>query len=225
MLFTTQENRYHSQGYAGNRLSPAAVTGAVGIHALVILAAVLMPPEIITKFKPPMFPTTNIPVEKPKSTPTKPLPRPEVDARSRTEAVPPKNDTQHIDPILPLGGTSDWPPLGSGGGDTLIDAGPVDLPHPPVFVAAGFDPRAIAAVQPPYPGAMVRQEMEGTVTVRVHITAQGTVDRVERINATTDAFWEATRKQALSRWRFRPATLDGIAIESERVMTVHFRLT
>ena len=47
---------------------------------------------------------------------------------------------------------------------------------------------------------------------------------VELIEATDPAFWEATRKQALKYWRFRPATRDGMPVTSDQIMTVRFRL-
>ena len=52
----------------------------------------------------------------------------------------------------------------------------------------------------------------------------GRVTAVERLSATSDAFWRATQRQALSRWRFRPATLDGRPVEGIKVMTVTFRI-
>jgi protein TonB len=35
-------------------------------------------------------------------------------------------------------------------------------------------------------------------------------------------FLAATRRQALAKWRFKPATLDGVAVESWKEMTVRF---
>jgi periplasmic protein TonB len=50
------------------------------------------------------------------------------------------------------------------------------------------------------------------------------VKAVERVTAASDGLFEATRRQALSRWRFRPATRDGAAVESWKAMTVRFEL-
>ncbi|WP_235524059.1 energy transducer TonB [Sphingomonas sp. Leaf33] len=47
---------------------------------------------------------------------------------------------------------------------------------------------------------------------------------VERVDAANDAFYDATRRQALNRWRFRPATRDGVPYETWRTMTVRFVL-
>lgn len=56
------------------------------------------------------------------------------------------------------------------------------------------------------------------------VGADGRVKAVERVSATSDAFFTATRRQALSQWRFRPATRDGAAIESWYRMSVTFVL-
>ena len=68
---------------------------------------------------------------------------------------------------------------------------------------------------------MIRAEMEGFATVRVLI---GTDGRVKQVEASDTAFLDATRKQALSKWRFLPATRDGEPVESWREMTVRFQL-
>lgn len=124
------------------------------------------------------------------------------------------------------------------------DTGPVvdTTYHPPVFTDPGpaVHPTEIAStyvppvrhearligndLQPPYPAAEQRAQREGVVRIRVTIGPDGRVTAVERLSATSDAFWLATQRQALSRWRFRPATLDGHPVEGSQVMTVQFRL-
>jgi periplasmic protein TonB len=47
---------------------------------------------------------------------------------------------------------------------------------------------------------------------------------VEPIRFDEDAFLAATRKQALSSWRFLPATQDGEPVESWKEMTVRFQM-
>lgn len=124
------------------------------------------------------------------------------------------------------------------------DTGPVvdTTYHPPVFTDPGpaVHTTEIASIyvppvrhearligndlQPPYPAAEQRAQREGVVRIRVTIGPDGRVTAVERLSATSDAFWLATQRQALSRWRFRPATLDGHPVEGSQVMTVQFRL-
>ena len=102
---------------------------------------------------------------------------------------------------------------------------PVERPIPnPVRVDAQFDPRFANALQPPYPVTEERAEREGDVRIRVTIGPDGRVTGTQKISATNDAFWRSTERQALSRWRFRPATVDGRPTESSKVLNVRFRL-
>jgi len=50
------------------------------------------------------------------------------------------------------------------------------------------------------------------------------VKAVEQVSATSNAFFEATRRQALAKWRFKPATRGGIPQESWKTMSVRFEL-
>lgn len=97
-------------------------------------------------------------------------------------------------------------------------------PAPPVRVEAQIDPRFASALQPQYPASEQRAQNSGTVRIRVTIGTDGRVRAVARVSATSDAFWAAAERQALTRWRFRPATLDGRPVESTKVMTIHFRI-
>ncbi|MEA3017840.1 MAG: periplasmic protein TonB [Sphingomonadales bacterium] len=79
-------------------------------------------------------------------------------------------------------------------------------------------------LQPPYPTSEQRAQREGTVVVQVVVGADGRVIRVEKVRATSDAFFEATARHARSRWRFRPATVDGRPVEATKTLTVRFQL-
>jgi len=118
----------------------------------------------------------------------------------------------------PRPATSD---LGTGGGTGVIP--PLERPRPePVRTEALFS-RGVEQ-QPPYPVSEIREGREGSVRVQVRIGTDGRVKAISRLSATSDAFWRATERHALARWRFRPATEDGRAVESSKTLTVHFRL-
>jgi protein TonB len=93
---------------------------------------------------------------------------------------------------------------------------------PPVRVEAQLDTRS--QLQPPYPASEQRLQREGRVVLRVTIGANGRVVSASRVSATSDAFYRVTESHALARWRFRPATLGGRPVESQKTMTVQFRL-
>ena len=129
-------------------------------------------------------------------------------------------------PLPPVGPQVGTQPSGGDTGPTVIadPAPPRDPPAPPVRRGAEIDPRFASALQPQYPASEQRAGRTGTVVIRVTIGADGRVRAAERVSATSDAFWAAAERQALSRWRFRPATVDGRPVESSRVMTIHFRI-
>lgn len=98
------------------------------------------------------------------------------------------------------------------------------LPPPPPLIGAKADPRFARDFQPVYPPSEIRLGREGRVSVRVRIGTDGRVKAVEEISATSAAFFEATRRHAMNKWRFQPATRGGVAQESWKVMSVNFVL-
>jgi protein TonB len=137
---------------------------------------------------------------------------PKTDNQVRTDE--PQIDTTNLFPPKPP------VPVGDSGGVAL------DPPKPPVpvFHAAENDPRYMKDFQPVYPSNEQRAGHEGTVALRVLIGTDGRVKDVQKVSATSDAFFEATRRQALSHWRFRPATRGGVPEESWKTMRVRFEM-
>ena len=89
---------------------------------------------------------------------------------------------------------------------------------------AQLDSRYAGDLQPPYPAPELRAQRGGIVRIRLTIAPNGRVTAVQRLAATSDAFWRATERQALGRWRFRPATIDGRPVQGVKEMTVRFRI-
>ena len=106
----------------------------------------------------------------------------------------------------------------------FADPEPAPLPHNPVLKGARPDPRYTAVLQPEYPPSMIRAEIEGAVSVRVLVGTDGRVKDVQVTNSADEAFSEATKRQALRKWRFLPATRDGEPYEAWRDMTVRFSM-
>ena len=213
-------------GYQGSRGSSFGIGGAIAVHALAVGVWLMIPQEMIdTVFTPPPLITTNVPLRDP--------PPPEQTEPTTTKRIPTRPTEQRpttVDPIVPSSG-GDSVLTGSTGSGEGIDPGPTiilppaDPPREPVTVDAAIDPRALSAFQPDYPGAMIRQGMEGSVTVQVTINAQGRVTDIARIAASDESFWRATERHALRKWRFRPATRDGVAVATTKILTVRFTLT
>ena len=212
-------------------ISPMRLTLVVGVHAAAIAALALSkfegvpdipytPIELIdVKEKQPPEPVPPEPVEKQQPTPIPP--------RTQIDVVPPVVPTVTQRPAVTYDPTITPPPI------DLRPPPPINLPRadplpPPPPVRK--DPVRVEAtmrssnLQPPYPASEEAKGMEGRVTVRVTIGADGRVKAIEKMSATTDGFWRATERHALRAWRFTPAKVDGQPVESTKVLTVHFRL-
>ncbi len=202
-------------GYKGGGKSPAAIGATIAIHVAVAALVILIPAKIIVLEPDGGLITENIPL--PPEPPVEPQIRPETKTKVTVPDHPEVAGTTTTGPTFVNNPGPEILPAGNGGTT-------VDPPSVPVFVDASIDPRNKAGFQPDYPGSMIRQQIEGFVTLRVFISDEGRVTAAELIKATDSAFWDATRKQAMKYWRFRPATRDGVPVASERVMTVRFRL-
>lgn len=224
MRFVSVNGDMEQARYGAGRKSPLGLGGTIAVHALVVGAFLLIPKEVIDIVRqPPPIETYAVPEDPPppEVTPDKP-----VDTKLPTQPRPDQPTGPKPEVALPGD-----PPIGGTAGPT--DTGPITPPYipppppipEPVLTEPQIDPRALPAFQPDYPGAMIRQQMEGKVTVRVSISAEGRVTGIEKVSATDERFWIATERHALRKWRFRPATRDGVPVPSTKVLTVRFTLT
>ena len=210
--------------------SAASLAVVIALHGAALTALALSKMDMPIKQFIPRLTVENVPLDPPP--PPEMPPEPKAETQPRTQKV----ELRAVPPIVDLPSQSDVhgktdplpvPDINARPGPTveLPDAGPSIQPIPnPVRVAASIDPRYADALQPPYPASEQRMSNEGKVSVRVTIGTDGKVKAVSRISATSDAFYKATERQALSRWRFKPATVDGKPVESEKVMTVTFQM-
>lgn len=203
-------------------IDPNGLVAALAINGGVVAALLFAAPDVIRKVAKPFETITIIdPIvpEAVEDVPPKAQPRNASDRKPVEPVVVTdrSNETEQTviaDPGPVEPSTGEWP------GATI------DPPRPrePVLTGSRIDPRYAGALQPDYPPAMQRRGIEGVAVVRVLIGIDGRVKAVELVRADDPEFFTATRRQALSRWRFVPASRDGIAIESWREMTVRFEI-
>jgi protein TonB len=210
-----------------NRRSPVSLAAVIGLHGAAIAVLALYGTTQFIAEKGTQTKTFDVPIEQPPPPlppppppqPDQPLPQP----RDRITTTPPVGPTTG-----PIAGPETppepyRPPVADPGPTQLAGA---TVPRIPVPVRRGaeVDPRFRDALQPPYPPNMERLEREGQVRVRITIGTDGRVTSIEQLSSADEAFWRVTQRQALSRWRFRPATVDGRPVVSTMVYTVNFRL-
>lgn len=220
---------YAEHRYAPRQSRSASLGAALLINGALIAGLIYAAPNVISKGReaginvvPIWEPAVPPPVEPPRprpraDSPTAAEPRPNApDPLIKTDAPNSTDTTTEITPGLP--------PLAP-----PAEVGPTAAADPPLaalpLVGAAPDPRFAGDFQPAYPAAELRAQRDGSVAVRVLIGVDGRVKAVEPVRATSDAFFQATRRQALAKWRFRPATRGGVPQESWRTMTVRFEIT
>jgi len=199
------------------RGSPAGLAIVVAMHAGVLGALILIKgPQIVRAANPPLV-ITPIPIQ-PDPPPVR-QPRVEPQHQSQVTAVRPLIPIERDPPITFVRPDPQPFPDPTPVRAERIEMARAEIPHvrrPAELIGSNL--------QPPYPPAQERAQRAGSVQVRVTIGTDGRVTGVQRISATNDDFWEATERQALRRWRFRPALLDGRPVEATKVMTVTFRI-
>jgi protein TonB len=215
--------------YADTRYMPrsprsVSLGAALAINGLLIAGLASFVPNIIATAPPDPIKifTPQDPVPPPERIERKAEPQP---ARQPDIYIPrppipqPQQPEMRGTDILPV----DPPPVGP-----VERSGPVAIPEtpPPLppLIGAQQDPRFARDFQPEYPAQELRAQRDGSVSVRVLIGTDGRVKAIEKVNATSPAFFEATRRQALARWRFKPATRGGVPQESWKTMNVRFEL-
>jgi len=205
---------------AGHR--PVAAALAVGLPVALVVAVALSPMiSIITEKEPPIIvepiPLPTPPTPEPKEK-TAPVPETPLTAPIPETPLPPLTP-QDLKPLPPLP-PAELPPAAGTGPTT---APPADPPKPKLVLAQA-DPRYAGLFQPEYPLREERAGVEGSVTLRVLIGTDGRVKAVEMVRTDSPAFFDAAKKRALSKWRFKPATRGGTPEESWKEMTVRFQI-
>ncbi len=208
----------HSGGYLDRNVNKAGTSRlaiVIGLHGAAIAALMLAPAELIQK--PVWTVLRTYPVDDTPPPPPENIPPP-AEQQAKPENI---ERPTTIVPIAPTG--SDFPvfpqtpPV-----ENIIAKPPLPPMVEPVIREASFINST--EIQPDYPMAMARQEIEGFATVRILIGVDGRVKDVRQVSATDPEFFQATERQALRRWKFKPATRDGVPVESWRQMTVRFKL-
>src|SRR5579883_1967800 len=84
-------------------------------------------------------------------------------------------------------------------------------------------PVAMTKVDPAYPPDVLRDNVEGTVTLYAIIRADGTVADIHVLDSL-DPRLDASATRALSGWRFRPGTKNGEPVALEAIVKIPFRI-
>ena len=137
------------------------------------------------------------------------------------EILPAVESTAGIDEKLGArpgaGNDPDGPPGGTGDKSTRD--------REEIFPTGGDvrSPELLREVEPDYPEAARRARIEGVVILEAIITAQGGVEDV-RVVHSAGPLLDSAAAEAVRRWRYRPATLNGRAVRVRLTVNVSFRV-
>jgi TonB family protein len=96
-----------------------------------------------------------------------------------------------------------------------------DAPH--VISADLSGPVPIKKVDPKYPPTLKADNVEGEVILYAVIRADGSVDSIQLVRGIDEQL-DANAMDALSQWKFRPATKAGVPVDLEAIVHIPFRL-
>ncbi len=200
------------------RSHPLGLSVVIAMHAAVLAALILAKGELLPPPEPPLIvkqirdqvPPPPLPKEHKKAKAAAPAEQPIFAVPLPIDLSENRLTTVELPPV-------DFP-LDPPGNSAAAEPAPVKL------VSARIDRRFAGDFQPQYPPSAQREGLSGKATVRVRIGPDGRVTAVELVSTDATAFFDATRQQALRRWRFVPATRDGVAVESWQTLTVRFVL-
>jgi len=205
-----------ADGAPGRSGASAAASGAAPDHVASVALATkrAAPPRSARK---PRRRVEDARAEVASITPVRPVALARPDAPAHEDSAASHGDAANALPAA--AGSGSGPARGGAGSPGAADGG------------AGDDPNSIAhadyARNPPpvYPNAARRREQQGTVTVRVLIGADGSVERAEVAESSGfDSLDDAALDTVRSRWRFVPARHGGLAVESWVLVPIRFAL-
>lgn len=82
----------------------------------------------------------------------------------------------------------------------------------------------LVRIPPMYPIRAKRLGTEGSVNVQFLVDSEGRVCHVEILSATPEEIFETSVINCVSRWRFKPGTVDGKAVNTWAETTIRFEL-
>jgi len=77
---------------------------------------------------------------------------------------------------------------------------------------------------PRYPTAAMRSNQEGWVELSFTITPSGDVSDVKVVDAQPRHVFDRAAMDAVSRWKYQPATQDGTPVASTKRQRIEFKL-
>ncbi len=82
-------------------------------------------------------------------------------------------------------------------------------------------PGPLRKIDPKYPPTLIKDHVEGEVILYAVIRRDGSVDSIQLVHGIDEQL-DTNAMQALSQWKFRPATKQGLPVELEAIVHIPF---
>jgi TonB family protein len=82
-------------------------------------------------------------------------------------------------------------------------------------------PGPLRKIDPKYPPTLIKEHVEGEVVLYAVIRSDGSVDSIQLVRGIDEQL-DANAMEALSQWKFRPATKQGTPVELEAIVHIPF---
>jgi len=220
MVLTQRHSRF--AGVKPDPLRIFGLTGAIAVNATAMLL-LLMPVSAPPQAKPEVI-TTQVETLIEKKPPPPPPPEP-IEMRVQQPQPTPQPIRPQVAPQPPV----DVPIVVPDGSlPPVVETRPDVPPQPPVPPSGPGETSRLeyaAAPPPAYPREAMRRSLEGTVVLRVLVDVDGTPLSVEiKRSSGHSSLDEAAKRQVLKRWKFRPAIVDGRAVQVYGIVPLSFEL-
>jgi len=115
------------------------------------------------------------------------------------------------------------PNLNSATGSWILNFSelPVNSESPHSVSSDVSAPGPLRKVDPKYPPTLIKEHFEGEVVLYAVIRSDGSVDSIQLVRGIDEQL-DANAMDALSQWRFRPATKQGVPVELEAIVHIPF---
>ena len=148
------------------------------------------------------------------------IPIPHHNSPSSSDVVPTELERKVFGERRLYSMTLNTPNLNSAGGSWVMHF--AEFKEDPQDKSALTAPVATQEVDPGYPLELMRQNVQGTVTLSAVIRSDGTVGDVRVLSGVDDRL-DQYACNALGRWRFRPAEKNGKPVALQAVVKIPFR--
>lgn len=83
----------------------------------------------------------------------------------------------------------------------------------------------LSRIPPVYPMRAQRRGIEGWVKVRFLVDEEGQVSQIEVLESSPSDIFNRSVRQCVSRWRFKPGTIEGVTVKTWMQSTVRFEMS